>query len=736
MGLFSRFMLRVGVANRLGLFAVLSVLILFASLFLARSYELRALGGAEALCQEQDERGMIVETSASYQTEAMAEWRVFLAATNIYTSEIGKLRYAENDVDELVKIFRALGVKEENLIVLKSSNEDPYKTTSQRSIELNYKRFISGLTENSIAFVFLSGHGFTDANGTGSYYAPKDFIYDYFDETKISINDMMTQLSESKARFKWLCVDACRNDLAPSVKKRSNSKAKNLAISQVPEGVILTQSCRQGQFSYEYGGSDAPFNNGLFTRAFVDAISGRSPEADANRDGVVTLGEIRDYLESRVPKDAQRYCNGMQNPTFTMMKGASFSDIADYKLFEDMPIFGHHPKDWWRGQTLRQEAEALEKEEKYGEALEKIKEAYSILPDVPEVEKLKNRIEELFRAHDNGAKAKDAYKNAEEALNAKKFQEALQYIDQAIQLDPNNSTYPIYRKLIESQQKLAGEPPKPQVVGPPKPQVDEADSARSESPTSGGVSETNPAPETGSLKAGAVRELTISGVKVRFRWCPPGEFMMGSPSSEAGRDDDEAQHKVRISRGFWLAETETTQELWHAVMGDNPSYFKGNDLPVEQVSWDDCQEFIKKLNSNARSGLHFQLPSEAHWEYACRAGTRGAYNVSVASLDNSGWYSDNSNGATHKVGTKTSNAWGLYDMHGNVWEWCSDWYGGYPSGDATNPTGPKSGSGRVVRGGGWDNRSGNCRSALRRRFSPGNRDIYLGFRLELTDASK
>ena len=154
MGLFSRFMLRVGVANRLGLFAVLSVLILFASLFLARSYELRALGGAEALCQEQDERGMIVETSASYQTEAMAEWRVFLAATNNYTSEIGELRYAENDVDELVNIFRALGVKDENLIVLKSSNKDPYKTTSQRSIERNYKRFIDGLTENSIAFVF------------------------------------------------------------------------------------------------------------------------------------------------------------------------------------------------------------------------------------------------------------------------------------------------------------------------------------------------------------------------------------------------------------------------------------------------------------------------------------------------------------------------------------------------------------------------------------------------------
>ena len=694
MGLFSRFMLRVGVANRLGLFAVLSVLILFASLFLARSYELRALGGAEALCQEQDERGMIVETSASYQTEAMAEWRVFLAATNNYTSEIGELRYAENDVDELVNIFRALGVKDENLIVLKSSNKDPYKTTSQRSID-----------------------------------------------------DMMTQLSESKARFKWLCVDACRNDLASSVKikKKSNSKAKNLAISQVPEGVILTQSCRQGQASYEYGGSDAPFNNGLFTRAFVDAISGRSPEADANRDGVVTLGEIRKYLESRVPKDAQRYCNGMQNPTFTMMKGASFSDIADYKLFEDMPIFGHHPKDWRRGQTLRQEAEALEKEEKYGEALEKIKEAYSILPDVPEVEKLKNRIEELFRAHDNGAKAQEAYKKSEEALNAEKFQEALQYIDQAIQLDPKNSTYPIYRKLIESQQKL-GE----------KPNV--------EPPTS----------------AGASRTLSIAGVETNFRWCPPGTFTMGSPMSEERRDDDERQHEVRLTKGFWVCEVPVTVAAFRKFVdetgykteaekaGDKYTWLKpgfSGDIeysfeqklshPVVCVSWNDAQSYIKWANEKyAPSGMKIQLPSEAHWEYACRAGSKTAYwwgnapedgkgKANVADASAKKKFPDWSTFSfvdgyvyTSPVGSFEANAWGLYDMHGNVWEWCSDWYGDYPSGDATDPTGPQNGSSRVYRGGGWDSTSGNCRSADRGRNTPEYRSICLGFRLELTDALK
>ena len=298
---------------------------------------------------------------------------------------------------------------------------------------------------------------------------------------------------------------------------------RSLSISQAPKGVALTQSCRVGQFSYEYGGSNAPFSNGLFTRAFVDAISGRSPEADADQNGVVTLGEIRDYLESRVPKDAQLYCNGMQNPTFTMMKGASFSDIADYKLFEDMPIFGHHPSDWRRGQTFCREAEALEKDEKYAETLERIKEAYRILPDVPEVAHIKERIEK----HDSGAQAQEAYEKSKQALNAKQFQEALKYIDQAIQLDTKNSTYPVYRELIVSQQRFAEH----QITAPPEPPFVTPDPPKPVPGTSDDDRKNKPSPIPGSREAGAVKEIKIADVKVKFRWCPPGEFKMGSPKT-------------------------------------------------------------------------------------------------------------------------------------------------------------------------------------------------------------
>ncbi len=203
--------------------------------------------------------------------------------------------------------------------------------------------------------------------------------------------------------------------------------------------------------------------------------------------------------------------------------------------------------------------------------------------------------------------------------------------------------------------------------------------------------------------------------------------MMGSPDSEPGRYPDEGpQHQVTISKSFELQTTEVTQSQWQAVMGSNPSYFKGSDLPVETVSWDDAQAFITKLNAMG-DGYRYRLPTEAEWEYSARAGTPGAY---AGDLDAMAWYSDNSGGKTHLVATKAANAWGLYDMHGNVWEWVQDWYGDYPASAVTDPVGPSSGSYRVLRGGGWFFYSQYCRSALRFNISPDIRyDGDLGLRL-------
>ncbi len=202
---------------------------------------------------------------------------------------------------------------------------------------------------------------------------------------------------------------------------------------------------------------------------------------------------------------------------------------------------------------------------------------------------------------------------------------------------------------------------------------------------------------------------------------PAGEFQMGGDKYAF----EKPVHRVVISEPFYMGKYEVTQAQWESVMGNNPSYFKGQDLPVEQVSWNDCQEFIRKLNAQG-DGYIYRLPTEAEWEYACRAGTTGDY---AGNLDAMGWYKDNSGSKTHPVGQKQANSWGLYDMHGNVWEWCQDWEGAYPSKSVTDPTGPSSGSARVLRGGSWYDTAAACRSAYRFNYWPGDRYYSLGFRL-------
>ncbi len=214
---------------------------------------------------------------------------------------------------------------------------------------------------------------------------------------------------------------------------------------------------------------------------------------------------------------------------------------------------------------------------------------------------------------------------------------------------------------------------------------------------------------------------------MKFVFCPPGGFLMGSPRSEEGRGSDEEQVQVQISQGFWLAQNEVTQAQWEAVMGTNPSHFKGPNLPVENVSWDNAQAFLAKLNDKkiVPAGWMFALPTEAQWEYACRAGERGPY--SGGSLEEVGWYYGNSGSKTHDVGQKKPNAWGLHDMHGNVHEWCSDWYDGRLRG-GVDPTGPSSGVFRVFRGGSWNYVASYCRAAFRFWNYTGNRFDNLGFR--------
>ncbi len=219
---------------------------------------------------------------------------------------------------------------------------------------------------------------------------------------------------------------------------------------------------------------------------------------------------------------------------------------------------------------------------------------------------------------------------------------------------------------------------------------------------------------------------TFKKIRYALRWIKPGRFMMGSPEDEPERIDDELQHEVILTQGSWLGETACTQELWEAVMGENPSEFKSAKRPVENVSWDDCMAFIKKIN-DMLPGLDLRLSAEAEWEYACRAGTQTPFsfgdNITTEQVNYNGEFlydgapKGKNRGKTVEVGTLPCNSWGLYEMHGNVYEWCSDWYGDYQSETVVDPVGPI-GEHRVLRGGCWISSGRDVRSAVRDRFGP------------------
>jgi formylglycine-generating enzyme required for sulfatase activity len=215
-----------------------------------------------------------------------------------------------------------------------------------------------------------------------------------------------------------------------------------------------------------------------------------------------------------------------------------------------------------------------------------------------------------------------------------------------------------------------------------------------------------------------------NSIGMDFVEIPPGNFTMGSSSSETTPHERPA-HPVTISKPFLMAATEVTQAQWKAVFGSNPANFEGDELPIEQVSWSDAQEFIREMNAK-EDGAHYRLPTEAEWEYACRAGAMGYH---YGDLDSIAWFDPNSGGATHPVGQKQPNAWGLYDMLGNVYEWCEDWKGAYPEGSVTDPGGPSTGSFRVIRGGSWMVHANRTKAHFRDFFPPEQHRTDIGFRV-------
>ena len=289
-----------------------------------------------------------------------------------------------------------------------------------------------------------------------------------------------------------------------------------------------------------------------------------------------------------------------------------------------------------------------------------------------------------------------------------------------------------FDKLIKSIQSLSGMPSKQSKPDEKEPSKRDTTTSIIEQPLKSSESDE----DTPSEIEFKIPSTTGKSVSLLLRRIPAGSFLMGSPEEEKDRRQTESpQHQVTIPHDIYLGKYPITQKQWRAVLGKNPANFKGNtNRPVECVSWDDCKDFIQKLNDLGQGT--FRLPSEAEWEYACRAGTDTRFywgnDSEYKEIDQFAWFSGNSSGKTHPIGKKEPNPWGLYDMNGNVWEWCEDdWhenYKGAPQDGSAWIDSPR-GSARVIRGGSWLKYPGNCRSAIRNAWTPDDRSGHVGFRV-------
>ena len=572
-------------------------------------------------------------------------WKVLVVGVNEYDDErVRTLKYSKKDARDVADAFVKLGALEDEDVRV-------VRVPSKRKIEEECKNFFDSLRTDDKAVVFFSGHGmqFDGASGeVESFFIPRDCVFDdkkSARETAVSIDRILEQFKASRASFKWMIVDACRND--PSKSATSFGGAKGLNFTKVPESIVLLQSCQKGYVSFE--GDGVQVQNSLFTLSLLKALDSSSSPADADVNGAVSFLELVKYVAAETDKLAKRQEGEPQKP---YLRG----DTTDFILFDGL-------------------------------------------------------------GKSSATQARELFDEAQRLADAKKYAAAREKMREVVELDPANQTYASYAALLETLSE--------------RPVATSAPSATSST----------------KREAGARKVVTINGVEVAFRWAPAGRFTMGCPEDEEGHSDSEMQHEVILTQGFWLAETETTQALWKAVMGSNPSEFTGDDLlPVENVSWEDCQEFIRKLNGLKVSGTGtFRLPTESEWEYACRAGTTTAFpwgnvlNGDKANCNGNYPYGTETKGKylekTTRVGSYESNAWGLYDMIGNVWEWCQDWYDDYPSGTQTDPQGAASGVGRVLRGGSWIFGPRDCRSAYRHCNDPANRRSDYGFRLAMTGES-
>ncbi len=620
-----------------------------------------------------------------------------------YQNGIPKLSCASADAVNMFGAFKAAGFSANLLLDKKASSESIIGQIDSLMDKLNagdlFVFYFAGHGREHNADHYLIGaNGYSDSSLYMLGSLPLSAV--------VSLTDKVPGLQ------RFFILDCCRKNLTsdragePFQCDNSRNIALNNAVVQNSDSRIIPplilSSCSTGQMAYE----NLQTHQGYFTEKFISVIGDKKTVSFSQLQSALTLSVKNQDVDWKGPitrwNDIRLFEHwGNKLPT------PPSDDIAKYELgiykpdVEDLlkKCDGKCPPEVIR---IYQTAMKAEDDGNYSVAVHFLK-------------SVKDKLEEFCRNTEEEARRKaeeEACRKAEEEARRKAEEEARCKVEEEAR-----------RRAEEKAARLEAE-----VAAHERQERKEMLSGKVE------------------LPGGHILQM----VPIQ-----PGTFTMGSPAgikilgsltigAEKGRSEKEIQHQVTLTEPFWLGKYPVTQLEYESVMGKNPSKFNGANLPVERVSWYDAKEFCKKLNEihedKLPAGYQFDLPTEAQWEYACRAGTTTALNNGkdltssygeCSNLNEVAWYGWNSGGATHEVGQKRANAWGLYDMHGNVWEWCRDWRGAYHGGSITDPVGPSSGSGRVLRGGSWSLNAGYCRSASRGYYVPSYRDFNFGFRLAL-----
>ena len=628
-------------------------------------------------------RGISVTTKAGKPVKLYRDYAALVIGISDYRYW-PKLPGAIRDAKEVAAALQSKGFK---VKLVQNPDSDTLKDI------LNRLPYNQGKPKDRALLIYFAGHGATESLADGAkmgYIVPKDCPLPNVDPAGFAGLGISMQSFESLARR-----IRCRHVLMAFDSCFSGSL---FALGRAaPRDISEKVSRPVRQFLTAGNENEEVPDQSTFKQVFVDGIGG---EADYDRDGYVTGSELGMYLQ----KEVVNYTRGAQHPQYGKIRNPKL-DKGDFVFLlaggpgtipevKPTPPPPAPPKAPGTDELAALKEKARQKAA--WSTWQKRMDAY--WKEVEELESSQLSAKEKARAW-RGALGKfgddNPFTTEDESLRS--------YAETRVKHWENESTAAA-RAAREAKAKARAEAARKER------ERREAEARRKREAAGGGKRITN-------------------SIGMAFVRIPAGSFTMGSNN---GDSYEKPVHRVTISRSFYMQTTEVTQAQWKSVMGNNPSRFKGDNLPVERVSWNDAQEFIKRLNRK-EGASKYRLPTEAEWEYAARAGGTGAYcfGNDRGRLGEYAWYSSNSGNETHHVGTKKPNGWGLYDMHGNVWEWVQDWFGKgyYSSSPNTDPRGPSSGTTRVNRGGSWDLGARCCRSAFRNGYGPGLTNDDLGFRV-------